>query len=130
MNELTAEIKAEAEQSYKKGGDEMKQQIAVKQGFKVRSSTELPDAVKRSLGIGKLKAKVFQRPDGELITKATQDIGEVIIRLTYISRTDRAKSIELTETELHKVLLMARDVRKMTGQQSEEELDQTWLEEA
>jgi len=93
------------------------------------SSTDLPDVVKRSLGIGRFKAKVFQRPDGEIITKATQDIGEVIIRLTFISKTDRAKSVELTETELHKVLLMARDVRKMTGQQSEEEYDQAWLEE-
>lgn len=93
------------------------------------SSTELPDIVKRSLGIGRFKAKVFQRPDGEIITKATQDIGEAMIRLTFISKTDRAKSVELTETELHKVLLMARDVRKMTGQQSEEEYDQAWLEE-
>lgn len=107
----------------------MRQQVGVKQGLRVRSSTELPDAVKRSLGIGKFKAKVFQCPDGEIITKATQDIGEVIIKLTYISRTDKAKSIELTETELHKVLLMARDVRKMTGQQSEQELDEAWLEE-
>lgn len=93
------------------------------------SSTELPDVVKRSLGIGRFKAKVFQRPDGEIITKATQDIGEVIIRLTFISKTDRAKSVELTETELHKVLLMARDVRKITGQQSKEEYDEAWLEE-
>lgn len=92
-------------------------------------STELPDVVKRTLGIGRFKAKVFQRPDGEIITKATQDIGEVMIRFTFISKTDRAKSVELTETELHKVLLMARDVRKMTGQQSEEEYDQAWLEE-
>ena len=107
----------------------MKRQIGIKQGLKVRSSTELPDVIKRSLGIGKFKAKVFQRPDGEVITKATQDIGEVIIRLTYISKTDKAKSIELTESELHRVLLMARDVRKLTGQQSEEELDEAWLEE-
>lgn len=107
----------------------MRSQGGARKGLKVRSSTELPDVVKRALGIGRFKAKVFQRPDGEIITKATQDIGEVIIKLTYISRTDKAKSIELTESELHRVLLMARDVRKMTGQQSQEELDQAWLEE-
>jgi len=97
--------------------------------LKLQNSRELPDIVKRSLGIGKFKAKVFQRPDGEVIAKATQDIGEVMIKLTYITKADKAKSIELTETELHKILLMARDVRKITGQQSEEELDQAWLEE-
>lgn len=107
----------------------MRQQVGVKQGLKVKNSTELPDAVKRGLGIGRFKAKVFQRPDGEIITKATQDIGEVIIRLTSISKTDKAKSIELTESELHRVLLMARDVRKLTGQPSEQELDEAWLEE-
>ncbi len=92
-------------------------------------SADLPLAVKRSLGIGKFKAKVFQRPGGELIAKAIQDIGEVIIKLTYISGSDKAKSVELTEAELRRVLLMARDVRKMTGQQSEEECNQAWLEE-
>ena len=93
------------------------------------NSAELPDVVKRSLGIGRFKAKVFQRPDGEIIAKVVQDVGRVIIRLTFISKTDRAKSVELTETELHNVLRMARDVRKMTGQQSGEEYDQAWLEE-
>ena len=93
------------------------------------NSVELPDVVKRSLGIGRFKAKVFQRPDGEIIAKVMQDIDEVMIRLTFISKSDRAKSVELTETELHKILRMARDVRKMTGQQSEEEYDQAWLED-
>jgi len=36
---------------------------------------------------------------------------------------------DLTEAELHKVLLMARDVRKMTGQPSEQEYEEAWLEE-
>jgi len=89
------------------------------------SSTDLPDVVKRSLGIGRFKAKVFQRPDGEIIARATQGIGQVMVRLTFISKTDRAKSVEVSETELRKILLMAKDVRKMTGQQSEE----AWLEE-
>ena len=93
------------------------------------SSRELPDIVKRSLGIGRFKVKVFLRPDGEIITKAIQDIGEVIIRLTFISKTDKAKTIEMTEAQLRKILLMAKDVRKMTGQQSGEEYDQAWLEE-
>jgi len=107
----------------------MKQRTGLKQGCTFESSMELPDAVKRSLGIGRFKAKVFQHPDGDIITKATQDIGGVIIRLTYISKTDKAKSIELAESELHRVLLMARDVRKLTGQSSEEELNEAWLEE-
>lgn len=95
----------------------------------LRNSAELPSAIKRSLGIGRFKAKVFQRPDGELIIKAIQDVGAVIIKLTYISESDKAKSIEMTEAELHQGLLMAKDIRKMTGQQSEEELNQAWLEE-
>ena len=97
--------------------------------IKLSRSADLPPAVKRSLGIGRFKAKVFQRQGGELIAKAIQDIGEVIIKLTYISGSDKAKSVELTEKELHRVLLMAKDVRKMTGRPSEEECNQAWLEE-
>ena len=100
-----------------------------RRSVKLDNSADLPSAVKRSLGIGRFKAKVFQRPGGELIAKAIQDIGEVIIKLTYISGSDKAKSVELTERELHRVLLMAKDLRKMTGRPSEEECDQAWLEE-
>ena len=91
-----------------------------RRSIKLGGSEELPAAVKRSLGIGRFKARVFQRPEGELIAKAIQGIGEVIIKLTYISGSDKAKSVELTETELHRVLLMAKDIRKMTGRPSEE----------
>ncbi|TET43311.1 MAG: hypothetical protein E3J60_00695 [Dehalococcoidia bacterium] len=100
-----------------------------RQSVKLDNSADLPPAVKRSLGIGRFKAKVFQRPGGELIAKAIQEIGEVIIKLTYISGSDKAKSVELTEMELRRVLLMAKDVRKMTGRPTEEECNQAWLEE-
>ena len=100
-----------------------------RRSIKLDMAADLPPAVKRSLGIGRFKARVFQRPRGELIAKAIQDIGEVIIKLTYISGSDKAKSVELTEKELHRVLLMAKDVRKMTGRPSEEECNQAWLEE-
>ncbi len=99
------------------------------QSIKLSRSADLPTAVKRSLGIGRFKAKVFQRPGGELIAKAIQDIGEVMIKLIYISDSDKAKSVELTERELHRVLLIAKDLRKMTGRPSEEECNQAWLEE-
>ena len=95
---------------------------------RINSSTDLPETVKRSLGIGRFRAKIFQRRDGEIIAKAIQDIGEVIIKLTHF-QGDRAKSLELSETELHRVLLMARDVRKLTGQKAEQQCDETWLEE-
>ncbi|MFC1968623.1 hypothetical protein ACFLVX_04485 [Chloroflexota bacterium] len=95
----------------------------------LKESMDLPVAVRRSLGIGRFKAKVFRRPDGEVIAKATQDIGEVVIKLMHISMKDKVRSIELTNSELHKVLLMARDAKKMTGQPSEQECDEAWLEE-
>lgn len=101
----------------------------MKQHFFRSSADDLPDVVKKSLGIGRFKIKVFLRPDGEIIAKVVQDISEITIRLISISKSDRAKSIKLTETELRKILLMAKDVRKMTGQQSGEEYDQAWLEE-
>lgn len=98
------------------------------QKIKLDKSDDLPEEVKRSLGIGKFKAKVLHRPDGEIIVKATQDIGEVIIKLTSISKADKAKSIELSENELHRILLMAKDVRKLTGRQ-DDELDQAELQD-
>ena len=86
----------------------MKSQIA--------SSMELPEAVKRSLGIGITRTKVFHLPDGDLLVKAVQDLDEVIIKLTHVTPKDKAKSIELSEDELRHILLMARDVRRMSGQ--------------
>ena len=83
---------------------------------RISNSTELPEAVKRSLGIGITKTRVFHLPDGDLVVKAVQDLGEVIIRLTHVTPKDKAKSIELSEDELRHILLMARDVRRMSGQ--------------
>ncbi|MBU1173530.1 MAG: hypothetical protein KKD44_28515 [Proteobacteria bacterium] len=89
---------------------------------------ELPASIRQSMGIGKFRAKVFARPDGEIIVKAMQDIGEVVVKIVHI-RGDRVKSVELTEDELRRVLLMARDIRKATGQQYEGDQDQAWLEQ-
>ena len=100
----------------------------INQSGRFSSPDELPAVVKRSLGIGRFRAKVFKHPDGEIIAKAIQGIGEVIIRVTFLSSGDKAKSVELTEKELHQILLMARDIRKATGQQ-DGELDQAELEE-
>ena len=83
---------------------------------RIASSMELPEAVKRSLGIGITRTKVFHLPDGDLLVKATQDIDEVIIKLTHVTPKDKAKSIELRENELRHILLMTRDVRRMSGQ--------------
>ncbi len=83
---------------------------------RITSSMELPEAVKRSLGIGITRTKVFHLPDGDLLVKAVQDIDEVIIKLTHVTPKDKAKSIELREDELRHILLMARDVRRMSGQ--------------
>jgi hypothetical protein len=80
-------------------------------GFK--SAEDLPEAVKRKLGIGRFKAKVFRRSEGELIAKATQDIDGIVIKLMYIRR-EKANSGELTEKELNRVMLMAKDLRRMT----------------
>ncbi len=66
------------------------------------------------MGIGTSRTNVLQREDGEIPVKATQALDEVHIRITYL-KDDKAKSIELTERELHKVLLMARDIRRMKG---------------
>jgi len=101
----------------------------MQKSLNLKCSMDLPVAIRRGLGLGRFKAKVFGRLEGELIAKATQDIGEIMIKLTYISRNDKARSIELTDNELHKILLMARDVRKMTGQWSEQEYEEVWLEE-
>jgi len=98
------------------------------QAFRIDNTTDLPPAIVRSLGIGHFRAKVFKRSGGEVIAKATQGLGEVAIRLIEL-RGDRAKSIEVTEAELHKVLLMARDVRKSTGQLSEQQSEEAWLEQ-
>ena len=95
---------------------------------KFSSSSDLPEAVKRSLGIGRFGAKIFERTDGEMIAEATQDLREVVIRLTYI-QGDRARCLELTETELRRVLLMARDVREKTGQKGEHEYEEIWLDQ-
>jgi len=83
---------------------------------RIASSMELPEAVKRSLGIGITRTKVFHLPDGDLLVKAVQDLDEVIIKLTHVTPKDKAKSIELSEDELRHILLMARDVRRMSGQ--------------
>ena len=80
------------------------------------SSKELPGAVKRSLGIGITKTRVFHLPDGDLLLKAVQDLGGVVIKLTHVTPKDKAKSIELSEDELRHILLMVRDVRRMSGQ--------------
>ena len=82
----------------------------------ISSSMELPEAVKRSLGIGITRTKVFHLPDGDLLVKAVQDLDEVIIKLTHVTPKDKAKSIELREDELRHILLMAHDVRRMSGQ--------------
>jgi len=100
----------------------------IHQSLNFKGATDLPMAIKRSLGIGKFKVKVFGRPDGEVIAKATQNLGEIVIKLIHINRNDKVRSIEITDSELHKVLLMARDVRKMTGQRSEREYEEAWLE--
>ena len=100
----------------------------INQSGRFESPEQLPAIVKKSLGIGRFRAKVFKHPDGEIIAKATQGIGEVIIKVTFISSGDKAKSVELTERELHQLLLMAKDVRKATGQQ-DDDLDQAELEE-
>jgi hypothetical protein len=52
--------------------------------LRFRSTEDLPEAVKRKLGTGRFKAKVLQRTEGELIAKATRDIGGIVIRLMYI----------------------------------------------
>ena len=98
------------------------------QPVRIKTSGDLPEAVRRNLGIGRFRAKVLGRPDGEIVARATQDIGEVMIKLTYI-RGERARSLELSEGELRRILLMARDVRRMTGQKSQEEYEEAWLEE-
>ncbi len=82
---------------------------------RITSSMELPEAVKRSLGIGITRTKVFHLPDGDLLVKAIQDVDEVIIKLTHVTPKDKAKSIELREDELSNILLMARDIRRMSG---------------
>ena len=96
--------------------------------MRISKSSDLPEAVRRNLGIGRFRAKVLGRPDGEIVAKAIQDIGEIIVKLTYV-RGDRARSLELSEGELRRILLMARDVRRMTGQMSQEEQNEAWLEE-
>ncbi len=50
-----------------------------------------------------------------MVVRATQGLDEIIIRLTQI-KGDKARSMELTDRELHRILLMARDVSRMTGQ--------------
>jgi len=84
--------------------------------YRIASSKELPEAIKRSLGIGITKTRVFHLQDGDLLVKAVQDLGEVVIKLTHVTPKDKAKSIELSEDELRHILLMARDVRRMSGQ--------------
>ena len=96
--------------------------------MRIRNSSDLPEAVRRNLGIGRFRAKVLGRPDGEILAKAIQDIDEIIVKLTYV-RGDRARSLELSEGELRRILLMARDVRRITGQMSQEEQNEAWLEE-
>ena len=41
----------------------------------LKCSTDLPVVTRRSLGLGRFKAKVFGRPEGVLIAKVTQVIG-------------------------------------------------------
>ena len=84
--------------------------------YRISNSTELPEGVKRSLGIGITKTRVFHLPDGDLLVKVVQNLGEVIIKLTHVTPKDKAKSIELSENELRHILLMARDVKRMSGQ--------------
>jgi len=84
--------------------------------YRISNSTELPEGVKRSLGIGITKTRVFHLPDGDLLVKVVQNLGEVIIKLTHVTPKDKAKSIELSKDELRHILLMARDVKRMSGQ--------------
>jgi chorismate mutase len=74
----------------------------------------LPNTGKAKLGLGKFRIKVIQHENEEIIAKATQELMEVKIRLTQL-KDDRAKTIELTEKELHKIQFTARGIRKMTG---------------
>jgi hypothetical protein len=91
--------------------------------------SEIPPVIKNEFGIGKSKAKVIQKTDGTLLVKAVQDIGTVIVRLTLISDKDKARSLEINEDELRKVMLMCRDLRGITHQPSEVEAEEVWLEE-
>jgi len=100
----------------------------VAEHLRFRSTEDLPEAVKRNLGIGRFKAKVFHRREGELIVKATQGIDGIAIKLMYIRR-DKVCSVELTEKELHKTMLMVKDLRRMTGTTAQDGYEDTWLEE-
>ena len=51
-----------------------------------RSAEDLPEAVKRNLGIGRFKAKVFHRREGEIIAKATQDVDGIVIKLVSVAQ--------------------------------------------
>lgn len=84
---------------------------------------ELPPAIKASLGIGRSRAKVLQRDDGQLIARAVQDIGQVVVVFTSI-KGEKARHFEITEDELHRVLLMARDVKKLSGSQDDVDLEE------
>jgi len=92
----------------------------------IKEAKQLPESVKRSLGIGKFKAKILEREDGELIAKVTQDFGQVIISLTYI-KGQKAFNIEITEEELSHILLMAKDLRKITEQSSDDPINEAEL---
>jgi hypothetical protein len=71
---------------------------------RINSSTDLPEAVKRSLGIGRFRAKIFQRRDGEIIAKAIQDIGEVIIKLTHFHISCKLSAHLSTSQRPHSLL--------------------------
>ncbi len=90
------------------------------QKVRLTTSMDLPLSIRRSMGVGESRLKVFEREEGQLIVKATRDIGEVIIKITYISETDRAKSVEMNDGELNKVRLMVRDLTRAFDQGEEQ----------
>ena len=90
------------------------------QKVRLTTSMDLPPSIRRGMGIGESRLKVFEREEGQLIVKATRDIGEVIIKITYISETDRAKSVEMNDSELNKVRLMVRDLTRAFDQGEEQ----------
>jgi hypothetical protein len=81
----------------------------------INDCSNLPEPVRRKMGIGTSRIKVIQRENEEIIIKANQGLDEINIRITQL-KDDKAKSIELTESELHRILLMARDIKRITSQ--------------
>ena len=89
---------------------------------RINKAEDLPWSVKANLGLGRSKIKMFSRPDGDLIVTATRDISDVRIKLIYI-HGDKSRSLELSDQELNKISLMAKDIRKMTGLNNKEYSD-------